>query len=200
MKELDAGRIMSSDSDSSSISSSSSSDEALILLRIAGLGHHVELEISPTATLADLKDEVHKQTGVPASYQRLVAKQKKMEDDSLILGPSIVDESSNEEVAGIGLETRTKILLLHSPRYAQDKGGIEALTNLKREINKIDEGRRSREMDDKVVQELIIQICCKADAVETNGSDDLRKMRKQTIQMAEMVAQKSAEAKRGIDP
>ncbi len=190
---------MSSDSDSDS-SSSSSSGEAPILLRVAGLGHHVEFEISPTATLADLKDEVHKLTGVPSSYQRLVAKGKKMEDDSLMLGPSIVDESNNEEAAGIGLETRTKILLLHSPRYAQDKGGIEALTNLKREIGKIDERRRGRELDDKVVQELIIQICCKADAVETNGSDDLRKMRKQTIQMAEMVAQKSAEAKRGIDP
>jgi len=172
-----------------------------ILLRIAGLGHHVELEISPTATLADLKDEVHKQTGVPASYQRLVAKQKKMEDDSLVLGPSIFDESSNEEHVGIGLETRTKILLLHSPRYAQDKGGIETLTNLNKEIDKIDEGRRRREMEDKVVQELIIQICCKIDCVETNGSDALRKMRKQTIQKAEKVAQKSAEAnKRGVDP
>mmetsp|Transcript_19692 Transcript_19692/g.33603 ORF Transcript_19692/g.33603 Transcript_19692/m.33603 type:complete len:177 (-) Transcript_19692:118-648(-) len=169
---------------------SSSGGGAPILLRIAGLGHHVELEISPTATLADLKDEVHKQTGVPASYQRLVAKQKKMEDDSLVLGPS-----------GIGLETRTKILLLHSPRYAQDKGGIETLTNLNKEIDKIDERRRSREMEDKVVQELIIQICCKIDCVETNGSDALRKMRKQTIQKAEKVAQKSAEAnKRGVDP
>jgi hypothetical protein len=180
---------------------SSSGGGALILLRIAGLGHHVELEFSPTATLADLKHEVQKRTGVPASYQRFVAKQKKMEDDSLILGPSIIDESSNEEKTGIGLETRTKILLLHSPLYAQDKGGIDALTNLNMEIDKVDEGRRNRDMEDKVVQELIIQICCKIDVVETNGSDALRKMRKQTIQRAEKVAQKSAEQwKRGIDP
>jgi hypothetical protein len=48
---------------------------------------------------------------------------------------------------------------------------------------------------------LIVQICCKIDEVETNGSDALRKMRKQTIQLAESVAQKSAETeKRGIDP
>jgi hypothetical protein len=179
----------------------SSSDGAPILLRIAGLGHHIELEISPTATLADLKYEVQKQTGVPASYQRLVAKRKKMDDDSLLLGPSIVDESNKEENSGIGLETRTKILLLHSPSFAQDKDGIDALTNLNAEIDKIDEGRRSREMEDKVVQEFIIQICCKVDAVETNGSDALRQMRKQTIQKAEMVAHKSAERmKRGLDP
>ena len=171
-----------------------------ILLRIAGLGHHVELEMKPTATLLDLKNEINKQTDVPVSYQRLVAKQKKMVDDAMILGPSIFDESSNVEKAGIGLETRTKILLLHSPQYAQDKGGIDALTKLNAEIDKIDEGRRSREMEDKVVQEMIIQICCKIDGVETNGSDALRKMRKQTIQKAEMVAQKSAEQKRGIDP
>jgi hypothetical protein len=173
---------------------SSSGSKAVILLRIAGFGHLVELAISPTATLADLKNEIHKQTGILESYQRLVAKQKKMEDDSLLLGPS------NDEKAGIGLETRTKILLLPSPRYAQDKGGIDTLTNLNEEIDKIDEGRRSREMEDKLVQELIIQICCKIDGVETNGSDALRKMRKQTIQKAEKVAQKSAEGKkRGVD-
>ena len=171
-----------------------------ILLRIAGLGHHIEIEISPMVTLAALKNEIQAQTGVPASYQRLIAKQKKMVDDFRILGPSIVDESGRIETAGIGLETRTKILLVHSIQYANDKAGIDALTNLKKEIDKIDQGRCSGDMDDNVVQEMIIQICCKIDGVETNGSDDLRKMRKQTIQRAEMVAQKSTENRRGIDP
>ena len=181
---------------------SSSSGGASILLRIAGLGHHIELEISPTATLADLKSEIEDQTGILAQYQRLVAKQhKKMEDDSLLLGPSITGDSTKEEKAGIGLETRTKILLLHSPRYAQDKAGIDTLTTLNKEIDKIDEGRQSREMEDKVVQELIIQLCCKIDCVDTNGSDALRQMRKQTIQRAEKVAQKSSDdKKRGVDP
>ena len=181
---------------------SSSGGGSLLLLRIAGLGHNIELEISPSATLADLKNEIEEQTGILAPYQRLVAKHLKMENDSLLLGASIfTDSNNNEEKAGIGLETRTKILLLHSPRYAQDKCGIDILTNLKKDIDKIEEGRLRRDMEDKLVQELIVQICCKIDGVETNGSDALRKMRKQTIQLAESVAQKSAETeKRGIDP
>jgi len=78
--------------------------------------------------------------------------------------------------------------------------GIGKLTTLVKEIDRVDTGRRSRNMDNKIVQELIIQVCCKIDAVETNGSDALRKMRKMTVKKAEDVARESEENKRGVDP
>mmetsp|Transcript_12344 Transcript_12344/g.19677 ORF Transcript_12344/g.19677 Transcript_12344/m.19677 type:complete len:103 (+) Transcript_12344:2-310(+) len=101
---------------------------------------------------------------------------------------------------GIGFEDDTKILMMHSPLYEQDKEGIEKLTGLMEEIDKVDTGRRNRDMNNTTVQELIIQVCCKIDAVETNGSEALRKMRKQTIKKAENVARMSEENKRGVDP
>lgn len=174
----------------------------VIRLRVAGLGHAFELDADPSVTLGQLKEEIEHMIGLPAPYQRLVAKRKKMDDDTMVLGPTIMGgEDGNTIISmGIGLEDRTKILLLHSPLYANDKEGIDKLTNLTKEIQKIDAGRRSRDMNNKTVQELIIQICCKIDAVETNGSESLRKFRKLTIKRAEEVARKSEEDIRGVDP
>mmetsp|Transcript_21494 Transcript_21494/g.36924 ORF Transcript_21494/g.36924 Transcript_21494/m.36924 type:complete len:200 (-) Transcript_21494:314-913(-) len=171
----------------------------LIRLRIAGLGHHFEVLIAATATLADLKDEIEQKTDLPSPYQRLVAKRKKLDDDTMVLGPTIMDGNTIVSM-GIGFEDDTKILMMHSPLYEQDKEGIEKLTGLMEEIDKVDTGRRNRDMNNTTVQELIIQVCCKIDAVETNGSEALRKMRKQTIKKAENVARMSEENKRGVDP
>jgi len=101
---------------------------------------------------------------------------------------------------GIGLEDGTKIMLLHSPLYEKDRVGVEKLIDLVGEIDRIDAARRARDMDDKTVQELIIQVCCRLDCVETNGSDALRTMRKSTIRRAEGVARRSEAARRGVDP
>ncbi|KAL7554933.1 hypothetical protein ACHAWF_018487 [Thalassiosira exigua] len=171
----------------------------IIRLRIAGLGHHFELDASPGATLAELKEEVERRIDLPAPYQRLVAKRKKLDDDTMVLGSTVMDGNAIASM-GIGLEDGTKILLLHSPLYERDREGIGKLTELMREIHKIDVGRRSREMENKLVQELVIQICCKVDGVETNGSEPLRKMRKLTIKRAEEVARKSEDDVRGVDP
>ncbi|KAL9182769.1 hypothetical protein ACHAXT_004048 [Thalassiosira profunda] len=170
-----------------------------IRLRVAGLGHHFELDADPASTLGDLKEEIAERIDLPAGYQRLVAKRKRLDDDACVLGPTIMDGNSIVSM-GIGLEDRTKILLLHTPQYQHDQEGISKLNDLNAEIDKVDRGRRSREMENKLVQELIIQICCKIDGVETHGSEALRKMRKATIKKAEEVARKSEEDKRGMDP
>ena len=185
---------------SRSLSSEKVPSSVSLRLRVAGLGHYCELDISPMATLSDLKEQVEKKTDIPAPYQRLAAKRKKMDDDDQILGPTTMDSADNIEKLGIGLEDRTKILLLHSSLYSQDKEGIEKLNTFIKEINRIDEARKNREMENKVVQELIIQICCKIDCVETNGSDALRKMRKMAVRKAEDVASKSEGDVRGVDP
>lgn len=170
-----------------------------IRLRIGGLGHNFDINAAPTGTLGDLKDEIHQKTDIPSPYQRLVSKRKKLDDDSMVLGPTIMD-GNNILSVGIGLEDRTKILLFHSPLYENDKEGIKKLTELIEEIDTIDLSRRSRDMNNKTVQELIIQVCCKIDAVEANGSEALRKMRKQTVKRAEDAARESEENKRGVDP
>lgn len=174
----------------------------VIRLRIAGLGHSFELDAAPTATLGDLKEEIERKIHLPSPYQRLVAKRKKLDDDTMVLGPTIMDGGNTIISMGIGIEDRTKILLLHSPAYENDREGIDKLTTLMKEIHKIDAKRRTRDMDNKTVQELIIQICCKIDCVETNGSEPLRAFRKSTVRKAEGVAKKSEEdsKNRGVDP
>ena len=186
---------------------------ATIRLRVSGLGGRHLIEASPSSTLLDLKTEIERRTALPPPYQRLVAKRRRMDDDAMVLGPTLFGcdgdgmnsgggGGGSEAILsmGIGLEDGTKVMLLHSPLYEKDRAGIEKLMDLVGEIDRIDAARRSRDMDDKTLQELIIQVCCKLDCVETNGSEALRTMRKSTIRRAEGVARRSEAARRGVDP
>ena len=164
------------------MSSLSNNTSSTIRLRVAGLGHYCEIDISPTATLSQLKSAIEEQTDLPTPYQRLIAKRKKMDDDSLILGESTtVASSSNSnsnssssnnnnqvvEKIGIGLTDQTKILLLHSSLYQRDKDGLAQLTTHLQTINKIDDDRKCNKIDNKTTQELISKlfidmcfVCC----------------------------------------
>ena len=187
---------------------------ATIRLRVSGLGCRHLIDASPSSTLLDLKTEIERRTALPPPYQLFVAKRRRMDDDAMVLGPTLFGCDGDGKNSGggggggseailsmgIGLEDGTKIMLLHSPLYEKDREGIEKLTDLVGEIDRIDAARRSRDMDDKTVQELIIQVCCKLDCVETNGSEALRTMRTSTIRRAEGVARRSEAARRGIDP
>lgn len=202
---------------------------ATIRLRVSNLGgfppYH-DIEISPSSTLLDLKMEIEKRTSLPPPYQRLIAKRKRMDDDTMVLGTRVIGDgegggdgsgttsgtSSSVLGIGIGLVDGEKVLLLHSPLYEKDRGGIDKLNEHIVEIDRINAARASGTMNDKTVQELIIQVCCKLDCVETNGSEALRMMRKATIRRAEGVARMSEKAnkraadrisegaKRGVDP
>lgn len=117
----------------------------------------------------------------------------------MVLGGTIYNDTGVQAI-GIGLVDKTKILLLHSAQYSQDKAGVDALEELNKQIDEVDAKRISREFDNVAVHEFITQLCCKIDGVETNGSEALRRMRRGTIRRAEGVAKKSDESKRGIDP
>ncbi|KAL3823790.1 hypothetical protein ACHAXA_011577 [Cyclostephanos tholiformis] len=202
---------------------------ATIRLRVSHLGGYPpyhEIEMSPLSTLLDLKLEIEKRTLLPPAYQRLIAKRKRMDDDGMILGPTVFGDGGGDGVdgsggggasrsvlgMGIALVDGEKVLLMHSPLYERDRGGIEKLNEHIGEIDRIKAARVSGNMNDKTVQELIIQVCCKLDCVETSGSEALRMMRKATIKRAEGVARMSEkadkraleciskEAKRGMDP
>jgi hypothetical protein len=191
-------RKMSGEDSSSSMAPITVLGGGGILLRVSGLGQQFDFDVSPSnTTLGQLKREIEKRTSIPAPYQRLVAKRKIMDDDSMILGsPAVLDGSGNTitptaPTKGFGLENRTKILLFHSPLYEQDREGIDKLITLSKEIDRIETDRQNHVIDNKTVQELIIQVCCKLDCVETHGSDSLRKVRKSTIVKAEAVAHAS---------
>lgn len=195
-------RKMSGEDSSSSMAPITVLDGGGILLRVSGLGQQFDFDVSPSnTTLGQLKREIEKRTSIPAPYQRLVAKRKIMDDDSMILGSpitstAVLDGSGNTitptaPTKGFGLENRTKILLFHSPLYEQDREGIDKLITLSKEIDRIETDRQNHVIDNKTVQELIIQVCCKLDCVETHGSEALRKVRKSTIVKAEAVAHAS---------
>jgi len=151
-----------------SSSSNNNNNDNRIRLRVAGLGHYCEIDISPTANLSQLKTKIEEQTDLPTPYQRLIAKRKKMDDDSMILGESSITTSNNSnnssdskngvEKMGIGLTDQTKILLLHSSLYQQDKEGLSQLTTHLQTINKIDEDRKCNKIDNKTTQELISKL------------------------------------------
>ena len=148
-------------------------------LRIAGLGHSLPLEVdADTTTVRDLKAMIENQTGLPPPYQRLLARGTQL------------DNSESEELSlkEAGVKDRTKIMLLHSALYAQEKEGFEALTGLAHEINDLE--AKAPTLDPKHVAELVTQLCCRLDEVDTGGSTNLRTKRKALLHQAEQIEQK----------
>jgi hypothetical protein len=139
-------------------------------LKVSGLGHSITLETEPSDTIGDLKQEIESQTSIPAIYQRLLARGKKLEDDTLLL----------EEA---GLEHRTKVMLLHNPSYVQEKEGYETLSRLAKDIDDLES--KKDETPNKLMSEFVTRICCKLDAVEIKGSEDLRAFRKTLLRKAQ---------------
>ena len=165
----------------------------LLTLRITGLGHSLTLELeSNTTTVGALKDHIYHDTGLAPCYQRMLAPRGcKLENDT-----STLDEA--------GLKDQTKLMLLHSALYAQEKDGAEALASIAREIKELSQQLQQQQnsttdttrdttttekMESKVVSELVTRICCKLDAVDTMGSETLRAQRKELLQQAERIEQ-----------
>uniref|UniRef100_A0A7S2H4E9 Ubiquitin-like domain-containing protein n=1 Tax=Helicotheca tamesis TaxID=374047 RepID=A0A7S2H4E9_9STRA len=150
-----------------------------LTLKVVGLGHTVSIDISPSATVRDLQKEVESQTSLPAAYQRLIFRGKKLDDDSRVLG---------QDNDGLGIEHRTRLMLLHNEFFAADKKGIDAINAQLSGIDDLEKKIKEGSLQHKVVDELITRICCNLDAVDTNGSERLRAMRKDAIRKAESLA------------
>jgi hypothetical protein len=141
-----------------------------LTLRVVGLGHSLTLDMDKSGTIGALKEQVERETDLPAGYQRLVARGKKLDDDSVTL-------------ASMGIEHRTRLMLLHNEFYAADQTGVTAINALTKEIDEL--VAKADSTSPALIHELVTQICCKLDAIDTNGSDKLRTMRKQAIAKAE---------------
>ena len=83
-----------------------------LTFKITGLGHNLTLELAAEKTVGDLKAKIEESSGLPPCYQRLLARRLKLEDNSVSLEDA-------------GLKDRTKIMLLHSPLYSQEKDAFE---------------------------------------------------------------------------
>lgn len=142
-----------------------------INIKVSGLGHSFTLELPSTEPLGTLKSQIEQATDLLPAYQRLVCRGLKLDDDTQTL-----DE--------IGIKDRTKVMLLHSPLYAQEKETYEKLLSVSTEI---DDLAGQSGVEPKVLTELVTRICCKLDAIDTSGSEHLRAKRKELLKKAESI-------------
>jgi hypothetical protein len=186
-----AKKWQSSTSTSSSSSQQSQSDDTtavmLITLRITGLGHNMTLKDLPstTMTMAELMTKIHNSTGLIPRYQRLIGPR----------GLKIDSNNDNDNGGGggdektlfeIGIKDRTKLILMHSPLYTNEKDSYEKLIEI-RESNNDNNNNNNNNNNHKpiVVSEMVTRICCKLDLVDTVGSTFIRSQRKELIKKAE---------------
>jgi len=176
-----------------------------ITLRVTGLGHNLTLkDLASTTTVSDLQKKIHEATGLPPRYQRLIGPRGMKINWNNDDGDGDSDgDDKNEVTSGmitlseLGIENRTKLMLLHSPFYAIEKDVYEQLREIEREIDDMESNiQRSYHSSDNndnqdqlqrpiQVSEMVTRICCKLDAVDIKGSKALRSQRKELIRKAE---------------
>ena len=170
-----------------------------ITLRITGLGHNMTLQdlSSTTMTMAELMTKIYNSTGIIPRYQRLIGprglKIDSNNDNSNDNGNG--DGGDEKTLFEIGIKDRTKLILMHSPLYSNEKDSYERLIGIEKEINDLKNSILIRESinndhnnDHKkpiVVSEMVTRICCKLDLVDTVGSIFIRLKRKELIKKVE---------------
>lgn len=147
-----------------------------LALRVTGLGHNLTFNIPCTATVGDVKAEIERLTALPAAYQLLIAHRQLLEDNEATL--------SSIEIGKNG-----RFMLLHNKLYAADVEGITTINALTKEMD--DLTAAASESPNVMIHELVTQICCKLDNIDTHGSEPLRAMRKQALEKAQAIDKKS---------
>ncbi|KAL1510580.1 hypothetical protein AB1Y20_006881 [Prymnesium parvum] len=145
-----------------------------MLLKVQGAGHDVQLTLAEDATILQLKEAIEASTGLVPVYQRLLFRGKTFDEDSAL-------------ASSVGIADRTKVMLMHSQAYAQDRQAIEAIAALALELDALEARRET--VDAAVLDELSTQICCKLDAVEVGDSHALRMRRKAQLKRCEELVQ-----------
>ena len=144
-----------------------------IRLRVAGLGHDCQFEVTDSSTLADIKSIVAAKTGIPPPYLLLLSRGKKLADGSATL-------------SSLGVKDRTRLMLMHGPGWHVDESGINEVQAVCRSLDEIES--RLSEVGANVVDELVTQACIRLDAVKVGDSKALRGLRKYALLRAEGLA------------
>jgi hypothetical protein len=146
-------------------------DTNRLTIQVSGLAHKLTLEFPETTTIDQMKQEIELRTSLPAAYQRLICRVKKLDDNKATL-------------QSLDIRNRTSIMLLHNEFYAADKQALDEIMELSRELDQI---CASTNMNKEMIREQVTVICCKLDGLDTHGSEPLRAMRKQVLEKAELV-------------
>jgi hypothetical protein len=146
-------------------------DTNRLTIKVSGLAHKLTLEFLETTTIDQMKQEIELRTSLPAAYQRLICRGKKLDDNKATL-------------QSLDIRNRTSIMLLHNEFYAADKQALDEIMELSRELDQI---CASTNMNKEMIREQVTVICCKLDGLDTHGSEPLRAMRKQVLEKAELV-------------
>jgi hypothetical protein len=168
-------------------------------IRVTGLGHKVTLKDLPSSTtVTDLRTKVYEATGLPPRFQKLIGPQKlninyySENDDN-----HDNDTLGTRSLSDLGIKDRTKLMLLHSPLYQNEKDSYETLKQVEDEIVELERSIRSGESSKQkegFFSEMVTRVCCRLDAIDVAGSKELRAHRKELIQTAEGLEGVVAEA------
>jgi hypothetical protein len=190
-----AKKWQSSTSSNQSQSDDTTAAAIIITLRITGLGHNMTLKdlSSTTMTMVELMTKIHNSTGLIPRYQRLIRPRGLKIDSNNDNGNG--NGGDEKTLFEIGIKDRTKLILMHSPLYANEKDSYEKLIEIEKEISDLKNSILIRESINNnninnrkkpiVVSEMVTRICCKLDLVDTVGSTFIRSKRKELIKKAE---------------
>jgi hypothetical protein len=168
-----------------------------ITLRITGLGHNMTLTdlSSTTMTMAELMTKIYNSTGIIPRYQRLIGPRGLKIDSNNDNSNGNGNGGDEKTLFEIGIKDRTKLILMHSPLYSNEKDSYEKLIRIEKEINDLEKIILIRESINNnnnndhqkpfVVSEMVTRICCKLDLVDTVGSIFIRLKRKELIKKVE---------------
>lgn len=158
-----------------------------LTLRIRGLGHSLEICLSPKATVEELQTKIESLTGLAAPYQRIIVKGKNLTAN--------VTDDTPKRLLELGLSAGSiyKGMLMYASAYNRDKKALEEITALNNELDiLLQKTMNPRKADGKnllsdSVREMVTSICCRLDVVDVSGSTTLRDMRRKVLHRAEDV-------------
>jgi BAG domain len=163
-----------------------------ITIKIVGLGYNLTAQFAHDERWSTVQEWITEQTGLPTAYQRFVSRH---------LNFDVVDNEfgslTTKTLAEIGVQDRTKIMLLHSAQYGPDRESYEQLRAVRAQLDQfaMDQQHMRTGGDNtghEVVAELITRWCCQLDAIDTKDSVTLRRMRKELLQRAQAMDDSSS--------
>jgi BAG domain len=175
-----------------------------ITIKIVGLGYNLTAQFAHDERWSTVQEWITEQTGLPTAYQRFVSRHLNFDVVDNVDASSLTTKT----LAEIGVQDRTKIMLLHSAQYGPERESYEQLLAVRAQLDQfaMEQQQRRTDGDDDsghndddqkatrmvVVAELITRWCCQLDAIDTKDSATLRRMRKELLQRAQAMEDSSS--------
>ena len=138
----------------------------VVRLKLVGCGEKLDLECESSTTVAALMDK--------ALFQFSIGGLSRHHIKLLYRGKQLGEGNDQASLESAGIRDRTKLILMHTKAYHEEKAGIAKLSALEAEIDALDPAKKGYD-------EFLTQMLCKLDGVDTAGSDFLRAKRKAAV-------------------